>query len=648
MEQRVVACTAFLFLALPVWAGPADRAKEGAGRAADDFFGLTKLQELHLTLSEEAWEEMQPLQAVRPNPPRDRRPDKEPADPRKAVVSQFGYEFPYVRGDVEFRGKVYKDVGIRFKGNSAYMASAQGLKRPFKLDFNRHVEGQRFCGLTTLNLTNNAFDASQMREALSYHVYRAAGVPSPRTAYAQVYLTVPNRFEREFVGLYTAIEQIDKTFAKDRFKTGDGLLLKPERLMGLPHFGDDWSAYVERYQPKTAGTEAATRQFMAFTKFLRDADDDAFRKGIAGYIDVDAFLRYVAASVVLANMDSFLSLGHNYYMHVHPETNRVSWLPWDLNLSFGGLMLMSADHQMDLSIRKPSAIPNRLIERVLSIKEYDEQYRGHLKALITGCFKPEAIKADVEAVRKVIKEPLEREAKLAGKREPPPNPTSQFLTRGMPALETFIDRRVESVTRQLEGKSEGKTPTFGLMPQPPKAGEKPARNPFGMGAMLGAVVLRGADLNKDGKLTQEELLFGAGRLFHDFDADRDNVVAGRELVEGLNRVMAQPGFGMAGSSKWEPPPQLKTKRKPPAGMGAGFFLGDPLLKVIDPDHDDKVTLDEGLAGARRLFAAADQAKKGELDRAALAAALESLIPATPGLNDAADGGKPKDAPPKKE
>jgi hypothetical protein len=653
MFKNCLACTILLSLNLAALAAPPDGSDERKANATDakpdDLFGLTKLHTLHIILTEDAWEEMQPLQAVRPNPPRDKRPpaagpnsrDGKPAltpqqvnaqEQRKTVVSQFGYEFPYVKGTVAFHGRTYKDVGIRFKGNSAYSSSAEGLKRPFKLDFDRHVKKQRFFGLTTLNLCNNALDSSQMRESLSYHVYRAAGVPAPRTAYAEVYLTVPNRFNREYAGLYTLIEQIDKTFLKDRFGTGEGLLLKPERLMGLPHFGDDWSAYVERYQPKTAGTEATTRQFMALTRLLRDADDTTFRKEVASYVDVDEFLRYLAASVVLSNMDSFLSLGHNYYMHVHPQTKKISWLPWDLNLSFGGLMLMNADQQMDMSIRKPCAMPNRFIDRVLAIKEYDELYRKHLRALVSGPFQPATIKADMEAARQVIKEPLQRDAKAQARWGPPANPMWAMMSRNVPALDTFIDRRVASVTQQLDGKSEGKVLTWGMMPQPRQEQGGRRRGFMAPSSFLTAPVLKGVDLNKDGQVARDELTFAAGRVFADLDASKDGVVDARELVEGLNRLLAQPGFGMM-VRKTEPPRELQTRRKPPSAMGPGFFLTDSLLKVIDPNHDDKVTLEEWLSAVQRFFNDADKARKGALDREALADGLDAAFPPPPGMEE---------------
>jgi hypothetical protein len=39
-----------------------------------------------------------------------------------------------------------------------------------KVEFDRFVPGRTFRGLHTLNLANNAFDGSLLREALSYEV----------------------------------------------------------------------------------------------------------------------------------------------------------------------------------------------------------------------------------------------------------------------------------------------------------------------------------------------------------------------------------------------------------------------------------------------------------------------------------------------
>ena len=64
------------------------------------------------------------------------------------------------------------------------------------------------------------FDASMQREAISYEILRYAGLKTPRTAYAEVYLN------DELQGVYTLVEQIDKTFLNDYFADNEGVLYK--------------------------------------------------------------------------------------------------------------------------------------------------------------------------------------------------------------------------------------------------------------------------------------------------------------------------------------------------------------------------------------------------------------------------------------
>ena len=33
-------------------------------------------------------------------------------------------------------------------------------------------------------------------------------------------------------------------------------------------------------------------------------------------------------------MDSFFTLGHNYCLYLHPDTNKFHFIPWDLDWSF--------------------------------------------------------------------------------------------------------------------------------------------------------------------------------------------------------------------------------------------------------------------------------------------------------------------------
>jgi spore coat protein H len=452
----------------------ADKPKASPG-AAKDVFGLTKVHTFHVEVSAKEWQAMQPAGGgMRFGPPRPGGADKDKAPPEKAPPEKpgeeprerhrgaFGTEFPWAHGDLSEDGTAYRDLGIRYKGNASYMASARGLKRNLKFELDRFDDNGRYFGLKTINLNAGALDPTRGREALAYALFRAAGVPAPRTAFAEVSLTVPGKYDKEHLGLYTMVEQVDKTFLKDRFKTGKGLLMKPERLRGLEYLGDDWDRYKAQYRPKHEPSKKEAKRFIEFLRLVSKGDDAQFKKDIASYLDVDEFLRFIAVNALVANLDSFLTMGHNYYIYLHPETDKVMFFPWDLDLSLGGFPMMgSAEQQMDLSIMHPHPGENRLIDRLLALPDVKEQYRKVVKELATTCFSKEKLLQDVEAIEKVTKDALAREKKAAEARKEggggfgPGGFGSGGGFGRSPDLRTFFEKRVTSVLAQLDDKSKG-------------------------------------------------------------------------------------------------------------------------------------------------------------------------------------------------
>ncbi len=237
-------------------------------------------------------------------------------------------EYPEVRATFEFEGNPVGEIGLRYKGNSSFMGARFNDKRSYKLDFNQFDKKLSFYGLKKLNLNNNFADPSMMREALAYEVFRAAGVPGSRTAYARVYLTVKGEKAKQFLGLYTIVEQVDERMLERFFKQPKGLLLKPQMVQGLPNLGDSWKAYEKRYGVRSEGKEAEAKRFIALTKLVNDADDEKFAKEIPSFLDVKAFARFIVLNSLVANLDSILSMGQNYYIYHEPEPDRFTFMPW--------------------------------------------------------------------------------------------------------------------------------------------------------------------------------------------------------------------------------------------------------------------------------------------------------------------------------
>jgi spore coat protein CotH/Ca2+-binding EF-hand superfamily protein len=623
----VVACAAvggaWAFAGPAKTADPKEKApaKDAPGK---DVFGLTKLHQMHLEFTAKEWERMQQVVGGMGGPgrgpggpakPPEPKPGEEPIERHKG--SGFGMQFPWAHADLSAGGKDYEDIGIRYKGNFSYVASTRGLKRNFKIELDHYDADLRFHGLKTLNLNAGAVDQTKMREALSFSVFRAAGVPASRTAYAEVTLTVPGKYDKEYLGLYTMIEQVDKTFLKEHFKSNKGLLMKPEGLRGLEYLGEDWDKYKPRYQPKHEASKKEALRVIEFVRLLNRGTDEEFQKEIASYLEIDEFLRFVAVNAMLTNLDSFLSMGHNFYIYLNPDTNKFVFIPWDLDLSLGSFGAGSPDQKADLSLTHPYAGQNKLIDRLLAMKDVNEKYQKILKEVSGSAFTKEKLLADIDAIDKVTKEILVKEKKAAEARK---EGGGGF---GMPGgspfgsgdIRKFVEKRTESVVAQADGKSKGSLPT-GFGPGGPGG-----PGGFGMGNVWAKPLLEALDGDKDGKLTRDEFVAGVKKFFADTDKEKTGKLDEKQLAEGLNRIFPQPGRGGPGG------PGGPGRGGPGGpGGGQGAALASVIVKRADTDKDGKVTLDELVAAAETLFKETDRDNKGKLDEPALVAAINRLMP----------------------
>jgi len=607
----------------------------------DDVFGPDKIWTLHIKLGTKEYQAMQPkgggfgfgFPKKDIFPKKDEKKEEKKAPDVNTDVHKnkgFGIEFPYVVGEIEFEGTVVKDVGIRYKGNSTYQASQQGLKRPFKIDINHFVDTQKLLGMSGFGLGNGVMDASRIKEALGYAIFRAAKVPAPRTAFIKLYLTVADKHDKTYVGLYTLLEPVDKTFLKNHYKSDKGMLLKPERIQGLPYFGESWNAYKDRYNPKREPTKAQTRRLIEFTKLVNQADDAAFKKQIGDYLDVDGFLRFTAANSLVANLDSFFGVGHNYYLYLNPKTDRFSFIPWDMDLSFGGFFSAGAD-QTDWSIAQPYMGKNRLTERILAIKEHNDAYRGHLRKLTATVFSEKEMNALIAVMEATIKDALAKEPQQKGFGFGPAG--------GKQAnLRDFIKKRNESVVAQLDGRSQGKQIAgFGFGP-PGGGGKGPGFGGFGIGNFLAKPIVEFVDANKDNKVSLDEFKIAAGKLFKEAGGDDKTPMAEAELIDTINRLMPAPkGFG-----DFKPPP-------PPKGFGPGKRIAGAIYKFADAGNVKKLSREQFLASAEKLFKQWDKDKAGYLDEKKLQEGLNQFVPPPefgPGIGPPPPGDTKKDLPKK--
>lgn len=455
---------------------PAGNAAEKKPSPGDAVFGTARVVHFHLAMTEKQFAALTP--AGKPGfgfpgfgPPGFGPPGfgSKGAKDEDTHRNTFGVALPWSRGEVSFEGKALKDVGVRYKGNYTFLATANALKRSLKFDFNRHVKGQKLDGLPLVNLNCNVSDPSRAREALSYWFFREAGVPAPRTCFAELTLSVPGKYDKEFVGVYTVVENVNNTFLKQHFKKGKGMLLKPEGLQGgLTYLGTDWKAYERRYRPEDPPSAEEKKRLLDFTKLIDAGTDEDFAKEIGSYLDVEAFLKYIAANALLANLDSYLGYGHNFFLYLEPSSKKFVFLPWDLDLSLATWPAAGMpEQQVNLSIHHPHAGKNKLIDRLFAIPEHKKKYLAILQGLTETAFTKTKLLDSLEQIETALKEPLRQEARAVAARK---EGGGGFGKKGFGGFggggqfgqtmppRRFIERRTASVAAQLAGEAKGYEP----------------------------------------------------------------------------------------------------------------------------------------------------------------------------------------------
>src|SRR5688572_21321110 len=365
---------------------------------AAEFFAPTKVWTAHLSMSAEAWQAMQPRYGSSGGGLASRFLG--PPGGRNGVAARQGIEFDYVRATLRIDDWTFRDVAVRYKGNGSYLrASRAGSdKISLKIDLNKHVKGQKLAGLTTTNYQNNIPAGGCMNELPAYRLYRHASALAPRTTYAQVYLDVEGQRDTRYLGLYSVSENVDENFFEERFGTRKGAILKPSTSDLFTDWGPDWSAYNQSYDPKTDLTDAQKQRVMALGRLVSSASDAEFAATIGDYVDLDDFARYFAVLVWLANHDSLLQNGQNFYTYLHPDTNRMHFIAWDQDFSFGNTRNNGA-----ASIFSSWSGNNRFLSRLYNVDAFRSKYLARMTEFSERLFLPDRFQQQVSEIGPAIR-----------------------------------------------------------------------------------------------------------------------------------------------------------------------------------------------------------------------------------------------------
>ncbi len=287
----------------------------------------------------------------------------------------------YIKVDLTIDGALFNNIGVKFKGNSSYNNSS--VKKSIKVDFNLYDSTLTCDGFKKINLNNGFKDPTFLREKVCLDFLNAQGVNAPRCTFANVYLN------NQLWGLYTLVEEVDKTFLQDRFANKNGNLFKGDPHGDLKYLGNNTSSYYPHYELHTNETVNDWSDLLNFINLLNNTPSNILESSITNVLEINSWYKVWAGNILFANLDSYQGSGHNYFLYHNTATNKFEWIAWDVNEAFGnfqqGLSLLQIKNLSPDYTPMPTG--NRpLEEKLLANANMKAAYYNSLYQMLTSGF----------------------------------------------------------------------------------------------------------------------------------------------------------------------------------------------------------------------------------------------------------------------
>jgi len=314
----------------------------------------------------------------------------------------------YVPGTVRQGGQIFTNIGVHLKGMGSFQPLDQ--KPSFVLKFDEYRPDQDYRGLTKLMLNNSIQDSSYLSELLATRLFRDAGVPAARVTHARVTLNGRD------LGLYVAIEAMDKRFLKRHFKDPKGNLY------------EGYLQDINTRLDQDNGDEKSQTDVRALLRACRIPDLSERFQRLNKLLDMERFASFAAMEMLIAHWDGYTLHTNNYRFYHDPSSGKMVFIAHGLDSVF---------RRPNISIQPPM---KSIVSRALfQTTEGRELYEKRLSALYTNVFRLEIITNRME----------EALAKLRGAGLPVAK--FQEIERQATLTRTRIARRVIRVGDALSG-----------------------------------------------------------------------------------------------------------------------------------------------------------------------------------------------------
>ena len=362
-----------------------------AADPSDAYFAMDRVLEVSIEIAEEDWDTL--------------RHQTRTFDDLMAEIEKYNLSRPFAdiydwfSATVTIDGEAHTEVGVRKKG---FLGSQSDTKPSLKLRYDKYVDGQSLGGvMERMTLNNSKQDPSMVNTCLSYQVFAAAGMPSPRCNFATV--TVNGKE----LGLYIHLEELKPPFLARHFDSAEG-----------NHYEGNISDFIPShrgtFEKKTNEDEDDWSDIDAVVAALQDPSD-AGLEALAEIVDLDRYLSFWATEALVGHWDGYAGNRNNYHFYREPGGKFV-FIPWGVDDTFH---LKPDPNPFDEISNPPpsvlalSSIPNRLYNH----PEWRLKYAARLKEIVDTAWDEDALLSSLDEIAAVVYQHALPEARDAAAKE---------------------------------------------------------------------------------------------------------------------------------------------------------------------------------------------------------------------------------------
>ena len=215
---------------------------------------------------------------------------------------------------------------------------------------------------------------------------------------------------------------------------GGGFAIGGQDGATLDYTDDDLDSYSAIWDGAVGDTgDKDHRRVVTALKAIAEGTD------LETYLDVDDVLRYLAVHIFSVNDDSLSgSMAHNYYLY--ESGGRLTILPWDYNLAFGGMGGGDATSVVNSAIDDAFTITS-FFDTLL--EQEGDRYHAYLRQLVTEYVQGGGFDAFYTRTRSQLDALVQD--------DPTAFYSYEEYTAAADALYDLVQRRAQSIAGQLDG-----------------------------------------------------------------------------------------------------------------------------------------------------------------------------------------------------